>query len=485
MTNISTKRPAKPFARLAATGALLLSVYGATPAPAETENGSHISEHILAALAEANGVPGMAVAVWREGELVWSGSVGYRDAENRLPVDENTVFRLASVSKIFAVVAAARLREQGRLDVDRPVQASIDYLNAKWPSLTTRQLAAHIAGIPHYQAVDAGRGGRRFTSMRDSVAVFSGRNLLFAPGASYNYSSYGYTLLSAVVEQRAGRPYLDYIAEEVVPGLRIVPDPTDQGNPDASKAYAYKAGALRPAAPHDYSYSWGGAGLAGTAGDLAHFGGRLLSGTIVSDATFEWMLEPARLADGTVVMERDFTVGFGLRTGTDTDGERVAHHAGVTQGARSVLVLYPDRKLAVSFLSNAPWVSSIEQTAITLSAPFRADGAGAVSRACPLDATRYEGLFAGKPISGNVRFALEGQICSGTIMIDGAMADWFDGSSKKNARSIKAIGLDPHGGFARAALVTPFGAYDLRASPGEGDYEARFGSSRSLSIAFR
>ncbi len=440
-----------------------------------------VADTVLAALAEANGVPGMAASVWKNGELVWAGETGFRDAENRLPVERDTVFRLASVSKIFAVVAAARLREQGRLDVDRPVQTSLDYLDNGWPPITTRQLAAHLSGIPHYQEVDQGRGVRRFGSVEESVGVFSDRDLLSAPGTKYSYSSYGYTLLSAVVERAAGKPYLDYLAAEIVPGLRIGPDSTGR-TPKASKAYFYDAGQLVAAPAHDYSYSWGGGGLGGTATDLARFGGRLLSDAVITEASFDWMLEPARLPDGSIVIDDDFPVGFGLRGGADMDGERIAHHAGATLGARSVLLLYPDREIAVSLLSNAPWVSEPEQTAITLSAPFREPRGDRVSHPCPVSATRYDGSYRDLPLSGSAHFTVENGICIGTISIDGAIADWFNGPPQKDAASLKIIGLDGDGGLAPAALVTPYGAYDLR--PDAGRYVTRFNSTRSLSVNF-
>lgn len=457
----------------------------------KSDDASRISRQILEALIEANGVAGMSAAVWRDDAIVWTAGVGYRDLENRLPVKNSTIFRLASVSKIFAVTAAAKLREQGKLDVDQPLQQSIDYLNPKWPAVTPRQLAAHTAGVPHYQAIDARRGGVHFGSVKEAIGVFNDRDLLFAPGTDSAYSSYGYTLLTAVIEKSAGRPYLDYLAREIVPGLQILPDVTGSPNPAASKAYDYESGNLAPSAPHDFSYSWGGAGLGATAVDLARFGGKMLSGRIVSNATFEWMLEPAKLNDGTIVSERDYTVGFGLRSGKDADGQRIAHHAGVVMGARSVLLLYPDQKFAVSLLSNAPWISSIEQTAITLSAPFRVSSAKKMTDPCPINASRYEGSFEGKSVSGNVSFALRNDVCSGKISVDTPMAGWFDRSSRKDVRSVEVISLDADGGLARAAFVTPFGAYELRTTEdGQGvaknmhEYVATFSAKSMLKIKF-
>ena len=461
-------------------------------APGDADaSAARVSNRILAALVETNGVPGMGAAVWRDGRVVWTGFAGYGDIEHQRPVDGNTIFRLASVSKLFAATAAAKLREQGALDVDAPVRSIVGYLPDRWPAITTMQLAAHTSGIPHYQEVDQDRGGHRFTTVREAVSIFDDRDLLFTPQVEYSYSSYGYTLLSAVIEESSGRPYLNYLSHEIVSGLAIGPDVTDTDDPNASVAYEFVDGAIRRAAPHDYSYSWAGAGLGGTATDLARFGGRLMAGEIVSSDTFEWMLVPARLADGSIVTDDDRTpgggptsVGFGWRSARDADGERMAHHAGVTNGARSTLVLYPDHKVATSLLSNALWVSAIEQTAIMLAAPFKAvDPPSAV--ACPTQAVAYEGEYDGKPLSGTAHVALEDGVCTAVITVQNAFGEWLNGFLQKDAETLQIIGVDANGGFLRAALVTPIGVYDLRTQDGGHRYAAPLGGTRAISISFR
>ncbi|MEO5578838.1 MAG: serine hydrolase domain-containing protein [Sphingomicrobium sp.] len=459
----------------------------ATAAPlaaAPDDHAAQVSRRILVALVGANGVPGMGAAIWSGDRLVWTGSAGQRDVQRKLPVDEQTLFRLASVSKVLAVTAAAKLREQGRLDVDAPISTKVHYLGNDWPAISIRQLAAHVSGIPHYQPIDANRGGHRFQSVRESVGVFSGRPLLFAPGARYSYSSYGFTLLSAVVEAGSGKPYLNYLADEIVPGIGIGPDATATGNPNASKAYAVANATVTEVVPHDYSYSWGGAGMGATPAALATFGGRLMTGKIVSRATFDWMLQPTRLADGSNVRDEEYEVGFGWRTQRDVDGERTAHHAGVTSGARSALVLYPDRGLAVSLLSNALWVSSIEQSAMTIAAPFRPRDANAPPRACPVNTKRFEGRFGDKPIAGTARFTIDGGICIGEISASNALGAWLNGFPQKDAVTVRLIGMDRAGGFSRAALVTPIGAYDLRASGTSDEYRAALAGSRTLRLRF-
>lgn len=473
--------------RLAVAGVLLFSPHAACAAAPETGDkpAAAVSDRILAALTEASGVPGMGASVWRDGEIVWTGSAGYGDVESGRRVDANTVFRLASVSKAVAATAAAKLVEDGALDVESPVRSILPWLPDRWPVITTRQLAAHTSGLPHYQDVDDDLGGRAFTSPREAVGLFQDRDLLTAPGAAYEYSTWGFTLLSAVVEERAGRPYLDYLATTITPGLKIGADATDTDNPDASTAYEFgEDGSVRRAPPADFSYSWGGAGMGATATDLARWGGRLVSGEVVSPATFDWMTRPARLADGSEVREGAYAVGFGWRVAGDQDGRRIVHHAGVTTGARSVLLLWPDDRLAVSVLSNALWVSAIEQTAQMIAAPFHPLEAGAAAAPCPVEATTWDGEYDGKPLAGTARFAVEDGVCVGEIGVANAFGAWINGFPQKDAATVKIIGVDAGGGLARAALVTPVGVYDLRARA-DGGHAAALGGTRTVSMAFR
>lgn len=477
-------RMAAVLARGVVCAMLLAPGSVAAPVPARDRDARRIADAILEALVEANGVPGMSAAFVRDGHIVWLGSAGMRDVEHGLPVDADTTFRLASVSKLITATAAARLAQEGRLDLDAPVRSIVRYLPDAWPAISARQLAAHTAGIPHYQGVDSGRGGVRFNTTADAVSVFSGRTLLAEPGAAYNYSSFGYTLLSAVVEESAGEPFLAYVARTILDGLDIGPDLGS--DPNAAVAYDFAGGGVEPAAPHDYSYSWGGAGFRGSSRDLARFGARVLSGSIISPATREMMWTTATLNDGAPVRERDFEVGFGWRGSRDPDGERVFHHAGIAEGARGALVLYPTSGESVSVLSNARWTASIEQTAMMLAAPFRIKANGsAPARPCPLAATRFEGRFGDREIRGAARFELDGGVCRGRISAANAFGDWLNSFPQRDAAELQIIAISPGGVLSRAALVTPVGVYDLRTNAGDSIFAARVGADRRISLMFR
>lgn len=464
------------------SGAVPLAPTSADARPADrSAHAERTAARILTELHTLSGVPGMGAAVARDGQVVWSGQAGYRDLGNKLPVTPTTRFRFASVSKVFAATAAARLRQDGKLDVDAPVTTLLPWLRVEWPAMTPRQLAAHISGLPHYQDVDASRGGVRHAGARDAVALFAGRPLIAPPGTRYSYSSWGYTLLDAVVAERSGMRYLDYLSKTLTPGLAIGADVTGAGNPDASRAYVMTDGQPVEAPPHDYSYSWGGAGLGGTPDALAQWGGRLLRGDYVSPQTLAWMAEPTRLNDGSVVRDEDYTLGFGWRTMPDLDGHALMHHAGVTLGARSAVVLVPRQRIAISLLANAMWVAAIERSALTIAASLRPAPA-LPARACPVSAVRYSGRFGDAAVTGTARFAVEDGLCTATLSADNALGAWLQSVSKRSVPAVRIIGIDSGNGLNRAALVTPIGAYEAR--PQADGYVAMFGATRKLTISF-
>ena len=456
----------------------------AAPAGAESvADPATISQRLLDTLRETNGVPGMGAAVWQDGEIVWEGSSGLRDIEGAAPVTPDTLFRLASVSKLFAVTAAAKLAEEGKIDLDAPVQAQLPWLGARWPAITPRQLAAHISGLPHYQDVDTDRGAVHYRTGREAVAIFANRDLLSPPGTTYRYSSWGYTLLGTLVEEHAGRSFPDYVTRQLVPGLAIRADATHSGDTNASRAYGFEAGRIVEMPRHDFSYTWGGGGLSGTAGAVATFGGQMIDAKIVRPATFDAMLVPVQLADGRPAGEPDYEVGFGWRISRDPDGAPFVHHNGSAIGARSTVGLWRAERIAVSVLANASWVSRMEPTAQMIAAPFQPAPARLTAAACPLGAQRYHGTFGDVAVEGAVRFRIDRGLCFGTAEQHAAMGSYFGTAMQRTDAPLTLIGLDPQGGLARAGLVNPFGIADLRAQA-DGSFAAEIATGRRLVLRF-
>ena len=448
--------------------AVLLCGFSTVSTAADTCNGessddaSQTAQKILDALTTVNGVPGIGASVWRDGQVIWAGCAGWRDLESRKPVQRDTRFRLASVSKLIGATAAGRLVQDGQLEIDAPIGEALPWLQAPWSGMTTRQLAAHISGTPHYSEHELETLGHvHYPNSREAVGIFSHRPLVAVPGSAYRYSSWGYTLLGAVIEATSGQHTLDYLADTLAGGLAITAD-SDEPADQVSALYDIEHGVPQRVVRTDMSYTLLGGGLAATPEALVSFGGRILTHQAISRDTWSWMLQPTRFADGKPVHVQDYDVAFGWRVGHDRDGARIAHHAGTTTGARSMLMLWPDHGVASAVLSNASWVASMDSTAELLAAPFRPEPTGLVSAECPLG-RRYAGMLEGRRIGGSMRFHLDDGRCVGVLQVHDALREHFRHAYAWPEYLLKVVALSADGGLARAALVTPYGLYDLRA----------------------
>lgn len=323
----------------------------------------------VAAVMAEHAIPGMSVAVLVDGDVVWSEGFGYANLEHRIPVTPLTRLRIGSVSKPVTAAAIGKLVEQGRLDLDAPVQRYVpSFPQKRWP-ITTRQLAGHLAGIRHY------RGNEflirdRYDTVLEGLEIFQDDSLLFEPGTSYAYSSYGWNLISAVIEGAAGEPFLSYMRREVFEPLRlrsIVAEHTDSIIPYRASFYERdrETGRVLNAPYVDNSYKWAGGGFISNTEDLVRFGWAHIGGGFLAPETVELLFTSQRTRSGEVT-----NYGIGWRSGTDAAGRRWVGHTGGSVGARAVLVLYPDQRVVVAALANLGTAPMSPEFAARLAAPF-------------------------------------------------------------------------------------------------------------------
>ena len=154
----------------------------------------------------------MALAV--DGQIVFSEGFGYADLEERVPVWPTTKFRIGSVSKPLTAVALVQLVDQGKIDLDAPVQTYVPTFPDKGGKITPRLLAGHLAGIRHYQG-DEFLMARHFDNVMDGLKIFENDPLVAPPGTKFNYSSYGFNLLGAVIQSASGQEFLAYMHQHV------------------------------------------------------------------------------------------------------------------------------------------------------------------------------------------------------------------------------------------------------------------------------
>jgi len=305
-------------------------------------------ERVRAWLAKDN-LAGASVAVGVDGDIVWAEGFGWADMEQHVPVTELTRFRIGSVSKPLSSVAVGLLYERGRIDLDAPVQTYVpSFPKKKWP-ISTRQLMGHVAGIRHYRG-DEFLSSRHYDGVLDGLAIFANDTLLFRPGTAYSYSSYGWNLVSAVVEKAAGEPFLDFMRREVIAplGLRhTVAEYMADIIPDRVRYYEHDEEGRLVNAPYvDNSYKWAGGGFLSTPSDLVRFGFGMLDAKVLQRKTIDLLWMPLRLESGK-------STNYGLGWGVDTvDGRRVISHGGGSVGGTTSFMIFPDQRMVVAVTTN-------------------------------------------------------------------------------------------------------------------------------------
>lgn len=168
------------------------------------------SSHVIDTLMTSQDIPGIQIAVWQNGEVVFSKGFGHADLEHDVPMKPNVKMRIGSVSKTLTSAAVGKLYEQGRLDLGAPVQEYVSYFPDKQYPVNVRQVAGHTAGIRHYRNNEF-LMNKRFETVKEGVEIFNEDTLLFEPGTDYSYSSYGWNLISAVVEGASDTTFLSYM----------------------------------------------------------------------------------------------------------------------------------------------------------------------------------------------------------------------------------------------------------------------------------
>jgi CubicO group peptidase (beta-lactamase class C family) len=296
--------------------------------------------------------PGAAITVIRDGRMIWSEGFGLADIEQQVPVTPLTRFRVGSVSKSLTSVALGMLVEQGRLDLDAPIQRYVPSFPEKpWP-ITTRELAGHLAGIRHYRG-DEFAIMRHYDSVRDGLAIFQADSLLFEPGTAYSYSSYGWNLIAAVIEGASGEPFLQFMQHHVFgpAGMtRTVPEYADSIVPYRARFYVHADTAVPASnAPYvDNSYKWAGGGFLSTTEDLARLGRKLLEGKLLQPSTRDLLWASQTTRDGKAT-----GYGMGWFVRSDNAGHRLVGHTGGSMGGTAHLLIYPDQHLVVALLVNS------------------------------------------------------------------------------------------------------------------------------------
>jgi serine beta-lactamase-like protein LACTB len=317
--------------------------------------------------------PSVSAAVVQDGEFVWSAGFGMADLENSVRATSQTVYRLGSISKSITATAAMELWEDGKLDLDSPVQKYCPAFPQKpWP-ITTRELLGHLGGIRYYRVPetpysesqsDPEVGNTRHfeNGIEGGLKFFADDPLVAQPGTHFSYSTQGYTLVGCAIEGASGEKYADYVREHVlVPAGMLQTRPDDRFAIIPLRARFYskdKSGAVVNAEFLDASYKVPGGGWLSSAPDMARFEVAILADRLVKRATRDIMWTPQIPSDGLGRM----VYGLGWQGGT-TEGVVDVGHGGSQQGTSAMMLIAPEARAGVVVLINSDAAGASELAA--------------------------------------------------------------------------------------------------------------------------
>ena len=316
-------------------------------------------------------IPGLQIAVVKEGQVVLSEAYGLANVENGVVATRSTRFALNSATKSFTGVAIAQLAEDGRVDPDAPVSRYLDELPPSWRAVRVRQLLAHTSGLPDILDAKGLLGGG---SEQDAWRAVTALPAEAAAGQRYRYNQTNYVLLARIIARQAGMPYERFLASRQFGVARMAR--TTFGDsydliPDAATMYSYAPRATdasdAPARLSHWFYDmppslWAGGGILTTADDTARWLAALGDGRLLEPRALQRMWTAERLNDGAIGA---WAAGWPV-FGTTPDLQ-----VGGMGGARSAFIVYPERDLAVVVLTNL--VGANPQQFIPRIADFYAD----------------------------------------------------------------------------------------------------------------
>ena len=208
--------------------------------------------------------------------------------------------------------------------------AYLPQFSAKKYPFSIRQTAGHQSGIRHYKGLEF-LSTKQYNSVRESMDIFQNDKLLFEPGTDYKYSTYGYVLLSRIIEIVANQNYLDFMSHEIFDPIGMVNTVAENAGADESKkAIVYGKRGRKAAREVNMSGKWAGGGFLSTTSDLVNMINHATQ--IISLPTLYTLITPQKLKSGKAT---DYGMGFRVSVAQSTN-HTIVHHGGKSAGARGL-----------------------------------------------------------------------------------------------------------------------------------------------------
>jgi CubicO group peptidase (beta-lactamase class C family) len=294
-------------------------------------------------------IPGMSISVSENGNKVWSEGFGFSNIEKKTKVNPSkTQFRIASISKTLTALAIAKLVDDEKIKLDASLYNYVPDFPKKKYDFAIRQIGGHLAGIRHYS-------GREFLlnkkmSIVEGLNIFKDSELLSKPGTKFKYSTYGWNLLSVVIQKASQEDYFEYMSNTIFFPLKMnktVLDKSNVENSSRTKFYIKRKGVIKEGPLVNNEFKAAGGGFISTSEDLLLFGNQFINPQIISKESLAELIKPQKTSNG---KNTNYGIGIGVRK--IKNNTLKLSHSGGGIGASSNLLIYPEKGIVISILTN-------------------------------------------------------------------------------------------------------------------------------------
>lgn len=304
--------------------------------------------------------------------IVYKNCVGYTQFETKTPLNDSSVFELASCSKQFTAFAILLLIEQGKLNYNDPLSKFIPELPYK--NITIEQLLNHTSGLPDYmEMLEKNWDKKSIATNSDVIQCFKKYKPKkeFKPGKRYEYSNTGYLMLSSVIERVSGSSYADFLQEFIFKPLGMKNSrvyTTRRSKKEIIENYAYgyvfSKGLKKYMLPDslaEYDYVYYMDGITGdgmvnsTINDLVIWDNALREKKLLSAATIDKAFSKGKLKSGI-----EFEYGYGWEIQDEQGYEKIVYHSGSWPGYITYIMHFVDQKRTVIVLSNNEYLNTFK-----------------------------------------------------------------------------------------------------------------------------
>jgi len=296
--------------------------------------------------------PGAAVAVIKDGMVIYRKGFGCAQLEYGIPITPSTVFHVASVSKQFTAMAITMLEAQGKLSADDDIRKYLPELADFGKTITIRRLLNHTSGIRDQWDLMVLSGWRMddvITQAQLMDRIRRQKELNFPPGDRYLYSNSGFTLLAEIVSRVSGRPFTEWTRDNIfLPlGMTSTHFHLDGEEIVRNRAYSYQVDPAKGFKQSLLNYANVGAtSLFTTVEDMANWLRNFEEKRVGGAAVLDKMLTKGILNNGTEIpYARGIVIG-------EYKGLKTIDHSGGDAGFRSHVMYFPDEKFGVAVFSN-------------------------------------------------------------------------------------------------------------------------------------